>query len=131
MVELTIHPAAGRPRLALALCFGLGLVGSAAWQFLPEPLVTLPMLALLLASLAPFFVPTRYELGEELRITRLGRRQTYSWDRFRAFRVERNGVLLSPYRTKRTGLRSLFLLGAATEPVLSFLRERGLHERPH
>lgn len=130
MVEVTVHPAARRPRTALALCFGLGLVGSAAWQFLPEPLVTLPMLALLLASLAPFFAPTRYELGEELRITRLGRRQSYSWERFRAFTVDRNGVLLSPYRNQRAGLRSLYLMGAATEPVLDFLRARGLDERP-
>lgn len=129
-MEMTVHPAAQRPGTALAACFALGLVGSAAWQFLPEPLITLPMLMLLVMSVAPFFAPTRYELGDDLRVTRLGLKRVYSWDRFRAFCVQRNGVFLSPYRGGRSALRGVFLVGASAE-VVEFLRARGLHERAH
>lgn len=128
MVELTVHPAARRPHLTMALCFGLGLVGSLAWQFLPEPLVTLPLLAFLIVSLLPFLAPTRYRLGEAVEVTRLGLTTRYGWERFRAFAVDRNGVFLTPYRRKKTGFRGLYLLDRS-EPLLGFLREKGLHER--
>lgn len=129
MVELTVHPAGRRPGLALALCFGLGLVGSAAWQFLPQPWVVVPLLAYLAYSLAPFFAPTRYRLGERLLVTRLGLTTAYPWERFRAFAVDQNGVFLTPYRRKGGTFRGLLLLQAGNEDVLSFLREKGLHER--
>ncbi len=130
MMEISHHPAARRPGLALLICFGLGLVGSAAWQFLPEPLVTLPLLAFLAYSLLPFFVPTRYRLSpSELEI---GSRR-YPWERFRAFVVDKNGVFLTPYRqsapTER--LRGVFLPLTRQDrlKVVKWLRERGLEER--
>lgn len=94
-LELRFHPAARRPVLATAVALGLGVLGGAAWALVPEPAVVLPLAALLLASLLPFYAPTEYRLDPEgVEVRRLGHRERHPWSRFRSFRREGNGLLL-------------------------------------
>lgn len=97
--EFRYHPAAQRPMTASLTAMALGMVAGGAWAVLPEPAVVLPLLALLVASVLPFFAPTVYRLDEEvLEIQRAGTCRRLPWSRFRTVRADRNGLLLEGRR---------------------------------
>lgn len=132
-MRIRTHPAARRPVLALLLCMGLGMLSSVAFSLVPEPLITVPLLALLAWSLLPFFLVTTVELGEDVAVTRMGSTRRYPWSRFCAFISDRNGVLLTPYLRKfpTEGLRGVFLALPRDERkrVERLLEEKGLARR--
>jgi hypothetical protein len=50
-------------------------------------------------ALAPYFLPTDYELDEEGAHMRfLGRKKRVSWEEVRRFDVDKQGIRLSPFR---------------------------------
>lgn len=101
-LEIVFHPAKAQPVKAAALAFVLG-IGLQAVFSLVEPLTALALSALLVASVRDFFLQTRtlfddegIAVGGALKGSRV-----YPWRRFRAFVEDRNGLFLTPYRTKR------------------------------
>jgi len=92
----------------------------------PEPVWTLLAALLLFGSLARYFFPTSYRLGEEgLEVSFLGWRKRWPWSYFRSYSVGRTGVLLSPFpRAHRLeGFRGHYLLfGSRREEVIDFVR---------
>ncbi|MEW6277826.1 MAG: hypothetical protein AB1758_04315 [Candidatus Eremiobacterota bacterium] len=132
-MRIECHPAAARPALALGVCLALGVLTSFAWTLAP-PWVALPLLGLLFWSVLPFFVVSSYELDDRgVTLQRSGRRRTWEWQRFRCYVSDRNGILLSPYRTAsyRDGIRGVFLALPRDQRrrVESLLERRGLPRR--
>lgn len=80
----------------------------------------------LFASLAKFFLPTRYTFSEE-GVTVKTTTQTYTrpWTMFRSFYTDRNGVLLSPFigPSRLENFRGLYLTFADNrERVLRYIK---------
>lgn len=107
-----VHPAKDRPRTALALTFGLGILLQGLWQWL-DPAPAIALWAILIFSLRDFFAPTSYQLSDEgVRVEGLLKStKYYPWQRFRAYISDRNGIFLTPYRQKRAteNQRGVFL----------------------
>jgi hypothetical protein len=109
---LHFHPAARRPFLAVLVLMGGGFVGGGAWAFLPRPDVVLPLVGLMLLWILPFLAPTEYRFDDEgVEVVLAGIRRRFPWGRFRAFQVQRSGLLLLPGAGGRWRLRdtSVFL----------------------
>ena len=86
---------------------GMLLVGLVAFA-LKEPVLGL----FLLFSLRDYFLPTTYAWDEDgVHIRQLGLKQTFLWSRFRSYCLDRNGILLSPFRRKHPldNFRGIFL----------------------
>lgn len=109
---LSFHPARQRPRTAAAVAFGLGILLQALWQWL-DPASALTIWFALLFTLRDFFAPSSYELSSQGLVVDglLKARKVYPWKRFRSYLKDRNGLFLSPYRSKKAseGYRGVFL----------------------
>lgn len=133
-MELHFHPAKKRPKTALVLAFGLGILIQALWQWL-NPAVALALWVALVLSLRDFFAPSTYRFTEQgLTIHGILRaKKTYPWRRFRAYIKDRNGVFLTPYKQKRASENSrgvfLPLLAEQKEQVEHFISAVGLEKR--
>lgn len=132
-MNITFHPAKERPKTAAFLAFALGIVLQTLWQWLPAASALVLWLALVL-SLRDFFLPSTYRLNEEgLTVGRALGTRRYPWSRFRAFVSDRNGLFLSPYRTRRAteNQRGVFLAmrPVQREKAVEFCREMGLEKR--
>lgn len=133
-MTVDFHPAKARPKTALLLTFAYGILLQALWQAVPGP-VAISLWVLSLGSLRDFFLPTTYRL-EESGLTVEGPlkpKKSYPWARFRSFVSDRNGLFLSPYRSKRAseGRRGVFLplsAGQRTE-VKEYCLRSGLEAR--
>jgi hypothetical protein len=101
-VEIVFHPAKQHPVKAALLAFILGMAFQAMWHAL-EPLTAGALALLLLATVRDFYLETRYLLSQDGVAVRglLKASRSYPWKRFRAFIEDRNGLLLTPYRSKR------------------------------
>jgi hypothetical protein len=102
-LELAFHPAARHPVKAAVVGFGLGLAFQVLWQVL-DPFGAVVLSLLLLLSTRDFFLETRYRFdGEGVSVSGvLKTSRAYPWRRFRAFVEDRNGLFLSPYRSRRS-----------------------------
>ncbi|MFA5505449.1 MAG: hypothetical protein WC314_09340 [Vulcanimicrobiota bacterium] len=133
-MSITFHPAKERPGIAAFLAFALGILAQALWQWLPAAPALVLWFALVL-SLRDFFLPSTYRLNEEgLTVGRVLGSRYYPWSRFRAFVSDRNGLFLSPYRSRRAteNQRGVFLAmrPLQREKAVEFCREMGLEKRP-
>lgn len=132
-MTLRFHPAADRPLQAAAVAFLVGLVGSAVFTLVPQPLAAAVIMLAFANSLSPYFLPTTYEAtATHLVIRRLGATRTYPWARFRTFEKDRNGLFLSPYRQRHRldSLRGVFLPLKDTRAFAETLeKEHGLEPR--
>lgn len=114
------HPAREQPlRLALAAVVISG-VSVGLWRV--EGNIWLGALAalLLIRSVAPFLLPTRYTLTRrEVIITRWGFRHRRRWEDLRRWEVRSDGVFLSPYLQPHwLESRRALLLRGGDEPTL-------------
>lgn len=133
-MTVDFHPAKARPRTALVLTFAYGILLQALWHAVSPPLAV-SLWVLSLGSLRDFFLPTTYRL-EESGLTVEGplkSRKAYPWTRFRSFICDRNGLFLSPYRSKRASesRRGVFLPLSAHQRacVKEFCLRNGLEAR--
>ena len=94
-LELKFHPAADQPGKALDMAVFIAFMGGVMFFVLNSALIVGLLLAAMLYSLLPFFVPTYYTFDEKgVAVKRLGRERVYSWEKYRSFTVENNGVAL-------------------------------------
>lgn len=132
-MTLVFHPAKEKPKVAALLAFGLGILLQALWQWV-SPLPALALWAVLVFSLRDFYLPSTYEMAAEgLTVKKLFGARSYPWQRFRSFVKDRNGVFLSPYRTRRAteNQRGLFLplTPEQREKTVEFCQTLGLEKR--
>ena len=107
----SVHPARSHPHKCLALVLFVLVSGVTLSRLLPS-LTTLALASALLLSLSDFFLPTRYEFGEEAVEQYRGPfRSRYPWKRFATFSLDRNGILLSPFAVRHPleNFRGVFL----------------------
>ncbi len=108
------------------LAFLAGIPLLIGWMY--GPFFVLLALVILGGSLGTYFLPTDYALyvgGVETRFIGVTRR--FTWDQFRSYYPDRNGVLLSPFATpsRLENFRGLFVrFSGNRESVLSVIRER-------
>ena len=114
-------------RSILLLLFLLFLFSGIYWLF-QSVFVTLLSAIVVICSLYRYFVPFRYELYQhELVVTAPFYRLTKSWDAFRSFYVDNNGVLLSPFAkpSRLENFRGVYVrFGANRSEVLDFIKNK-------
>lgn len=125
----TVHPAARDPARAAVVALVVALAALLAWSVTRSVAVTAAGAALLLGSLAAFFLPRTYVLDESGAAEHgpLRPLRRLSWDAVRCVTRERHGVHLSPlFRPSRwTVDRGLFLRAPENaEDVARFARQR-------
>lgn len=131
-MTLRFHPAADQPVKAAAVAFLVGLIGSAVFTLVAQPLVAAVIMLAFANSLSAFFLPTTYEATpEHLVVRRPGSTRTYPWTRFRSFERDRNGIFLSPYRRRHRldSLRGVFLPLKDKRALVRILLEHNLEPR--
>jgi len=83
---------------------------------------------LLLLSLLPFFLKTKYEMNEEgIAVRKPYSRFTKGWSQFRSFYPDKNGVLLSPFRkpSRLENFRGVYILfGENRAEILEFVQRK-------
>ncbi len=94
----TCHPARHRWIVAvLVALLVLGLCAGVLASF-RDPFLAGLSLVILAASLAPFYLPTRYRMSEDgIEIESIFGARKKAWDLYRRFTVDRHGILLSPF----------------------------------
>jgi hypothetical protein len=97
-VEWTCHPVRHRPVAAVLVTAFLVLLVLGIQLAFGDPFLTALGAAILAASLAPFYLPTRYRMSQDgvaIR-TAFGAREK-PWDLYRRWEADRHGVLISPF----------------------------------
>jgi hypothetical protein len=123
------HPARSRPARGLVLGGLLVLLGVLLGFWMRSVFWGVFAAGVLFLSLESFFLPTRYELGEqELSVRRLFSASRNPWGSFRRVYRDRHGLTLSPFR-RRTFLepyraQRLLFDGADAEAVCAEVRRR-------
>ena len=129
-----IHPAAEHPIQGLLL---IGIIGFCTWLFWSGygQFYGIFCLAVLLVAMAPYFLPTSYEMDEEgVTITSLFLvRHFRPWSDFRSYHSDNVGAQLSPFSkpSRLAAFRGNFIrftLGNRKE-VIAFLDEYIRRER--
>ena len=114
-------------RSTLLFLFLIFLFSGIYWLF-QSVFVTLLSAIFVTGSLYRYFFPFRYELYEhQLVVTAPFYRLTKSWDTFRSFYVDNNGVLLSPFTkpSRLENFRGVYVrLGANRSDVLDFIKDK-------
>ncbi len=82
---------------------------------------------ILMASLSAYFFPTTYEMTDQkITVKYIATRKEKSWDTFRSFYADKNGVFLSPFPkpSRMENFRGLYVrYNDNREEVLDFVRE--------
>jgi hypothetical protein len=127
LLRWTYHPVKeGGWRLGAVIAFLVGVPLIVGWLY--GPFFILLAVVILGGSLGTYFLPTDYTLyagGLETRFIGVTRR--FTWDQFRSFYPDRNGVLLSPFPvpSRLENFRGLFVrFSRNREAVLAIVRER-------
>jgi len=125
----TAHPARRRPQdVALVAAVAL-LTAWAVLESLRSPYLALLAVALLVASVASFLVPTHYRLDDDgVEERRLGQRKFRRWSDLRRVEVGTRAALVSPFARRHwlDRFRGIVvqLDGADREAVIACLRAR-------
>ena len=128
-VRWTAHPARRRPQDVFLV---VAVVLVSAWAVLvtlESPWMALLAAVILLASVAPFLVPTHYVIDDDgVEERRLWTRKRRAWGDLRRLQVGPGAALVSPFARRNWLDRHrgvlLYLDGADRERVVSLLRER-------
>jgi hypothetical protein len=103
MTEATVlkwssHPVKKKATISILVVLFLLVVWLVVYLTTSSIFLTGLSVVIMLASLASFFVPTRYELDQEkVGIHYVLGKKEKPWSAFRSFYVDKNGVLLSPF----------------------------------
>ena len=98
IVEWVCHPVRHRPVAAVLVTAFVGVLATGVYLGFGDLFLAFLTVAILGASLAPFYLPTRYRITQDgvTVKTPFGTRAK-AWDLFRRWQADRHGVLLSPF----------------------------------
>jgi hypothetical protein len=106
-VAWTCHPVRHRPVAGIfaGLFVVAAVIGAQLW--LKIPLITAIGALIMVLSVLPFYVPTRFKLGdEEIEIRGIASTRTAPWSKYRSWYADPRGILLTPF-TRRSRLDRL------------------------
>jgi hypothetical protein len=127
-VSWTSHPLRdeSRQKSACLICIILGTAFIIGWSFQSTPLGCLSF-ALLMAAMSRYFLPTHYTCGEnEISISHIGHRRSFSWTLFARADQHPDGIFLSPFRKahRLDTFRGHFLkTGAQTREIFHVVQQ--------
>ena len=133
MISWTAHPARRRPQDAMLAACVVFATAYAVLVGLESALLAALAVVLLVASIAPFLVPTRYRIDDErLSERRLFVRRSRAWSELRRVDVGAAAARVSPYARPRwlDRYRAINVIlpepgdGADRDDVIRALRER-------
>ena len=123
-----VHPLRENWTRSILLLLFLFLLYLGIYWLFQSAFITLLSAIFVTSSLYRYFVPYRYELYEnQLVVAAPLYRLTKSWDTFRSFYVDNNGVLLSPFvkPSRLENFRGVYVrFGKNRSEVLDFIREK-------
>jgi hypothetical protein len=112
-LEWKTHPMKKRPRVAILVTLFIFIMAAMVYSITDSNIFPTLTLIVLFASLAKFYLPTKFILDDKYVIVK-STTQTIKkeWINFRSFYPDKNGVLLSPFLepTRMENFRGLFLI---------------------
>ena len=122
----TTHPIRRKPITAVLVTVFILVVGFLVLVTTESKAFGTLALVVLFASLAKFYMPTKYRLNDK-RVTVKSTTQTIhkNWSHFRSFYPDKNGVLLSPFiqPTRLENFRGMYLIfDNNRDEVINFIR---------
>jgi hypothetical protein len=98
ILSWSTHPVKKRAGISILVTLFLFLVWLVVYFTTTSIFLTGLSVVIMLGSMSPFFLPTRYELTQDkVRIKYLFAKRERDWEAYRSFYVDKNGVLLSPF----------------------------------
>jgi len=115
LLSWTTHPIRKRPLVSILVVTLIMAAGMAAYYTMDSKAFGVLAMVVLFASLAKFFMPTRFILTDKtVTIKSTTQKITKPWSMFRSFYPDRNGVLLSPFPepSRLENFRGMYLIFA-------------------
>jgi hypothetical protein len=106
------HPMVEYPWKAVVFWVVFLLVLGAVWLYTHEWVFVILSGLILFGSLRGFVLPTRYKINHEgIEVDRTFYKVSKSWNDYRSYAAERNGIFLSPFSVKHRmeNFRGLFV----------------------
>jgi hypothetical protein len=122
------HPVKRNRRNSILVSVFLVILWAVVYIVTSSALFLVLSVVIMLGSLSPFYLPTRYELTEdEVKVNYVFRSMEKSWTSYRSYYPDKNGVLLSPFPrpSRLESFRGVYIrFEGNKEAVLGFIREK-------
>lgn len=97
LLTFSQHPLKNNPLLSVMAVIIILITGFFSYTIIPHILMPILVYLFFLVSMTSFFMPSHYTFTEEkIIVDRIIYRQSYLWKRFRSFKMDKNGIYLSP-----------------------------------
>lgn len=109
----TAHPVKRKPLVSVLVTLFIFLISYLVLTSTGSTVFLVLSLVIMFGSLAKFYLPTRYELRDDgLIVQNISYTLKKSWDQYRSFYADKNGLLLSPFRerSRLENFRGLYLM---------------------
>lgn len=120
------HPVKRNLRNSILLSLFLVILWAIVYIITDSVLFLVLSVVIMLGSLSPFYLPTRYELTEDkVKVNYVFHSMEKSWTLYRSYYPDKNGVLLSPFPrpSRLESFRGVYIRFAGNkEEVLGFIK---------
>ncbi len=128
VLEWVCHPAKRNTLVTVLVTLFLVVIIGAVYFATYSVWFTLLGAVIMIASLGPFYLPTRYKLtDDEITVKSVTQTMVKSWSQYRTCYPDKNGVLLSPFvrPSRLENFRGLYIrFSGNKEKVVAFVKER-------
>ena len=128
VLKWSTHPVKKKAMISVLVVAFLFLVWLVVYLTTSSLFLTGLSVVIMLVSLSSFFLPTYYELDQDkIRIRYVFTRREREWSAFRSFYVDKNGVLLSPFKkpSRLENFRGMYLMfGGNADRVMDVVNAR-------
>jgi len=122
------HPIKTKRKGAIFLILVMILFWVLVWFSTESFLFLIISIIILSGALSPFFLPTKYELTpEKIRVKFFLSNKEKTWEDYKSFYIDRNGVLLSPFDkpSRLENFRGIYLRFAQNkDEVINFISSK-------
>ncbi len=122
------HPVKRNLRKSVLVSVFLVILWAVVYIITNSVLFLVLSVVIMLGSLSPFYLPTRYELTEDnVKVNYVYHSMEKSWTSYRSYYPDKNGVLLSPFPrpSRLESFRGVYIrFEGNKEAVLSFIKEK-------
>jgi hypothetical protein len=128
LMSWTTHPMQRRPLATVLVTIFILIISMLVYLAMESKAFSVLALVVLFASLARFYLPTRYRLTDRsITIKSLTQTVNKPWSMYRSCYPDKNGILLSPFAepSRLENFRGIYLLfGDNKEEVTSTVKDR-------
>ncbi|MDH4158440.1 MAG: hypothetical protein OEW00_14315 [candidate division Zixibacteria bacterium] len=128
LLSWTTHPMLKRPLITVLVTIFILVISMLVYLAMESKAFSVLALVVLFASLARFYLPTRYRLTDRsITIKSLTQTVNKPWSMYRSCYPDKNGILLSPFAepSRLENFRGIYLLfGNNKEEVTSTVKDR-------